>query len=150
MLLPVPSNRQKAAYRLNRSTAATPPGLGGSAMPGSAGGVVTNGTTYREIVATAGSAKIRARILTVTATGTLNIKPVAPQGASAIDESVMAAGGNIDTTKVTAYSTGTGTAAVAAATEQKVDLDLYGENYVMIEFVCSATGTITWLDVNQV
>ena len=57
--------------------------------------------------------------------------------------------GFVDPLKVTAYATGTGTAAVAAATEVKVDVALLGESWVMVEFVCTATGTITWCDVCQ-
>jgi hypothetical protein len=116
-------------------------------MPGSTGGAVLNGTTYRQIVNVAGCNNVRARILTVGATGTLNIKPIRPVAAAPNDESVIGLDGEIDTTKVTAYATGTATAPVVAATELKVDLGLLGENYVMIEFVCTANGTITFCDV---
>lgn len=149
--LQVPNNRQRPASRFGRSTtAAAPLGLQGVQFPGSTGGTVTSGVTYREVVACAGSARIRVRIKTATATGTLTVSPVGPMGLTAIDESVMAADGTIDPTKVLAYTTGTGTAAVAAATETKVDLDLYGENYVLVEFACTLTGTITWCDQSQV
>lgn len=150
MLLPIPNNRCRPAYRLNRSTtAAVSPGLQGSLMPGSTGGTVANGTTYREIVAVPNATNVRVRLLTVGATGTLNVKPVAPIAAVATDESVMDKNAFIDPLKVTAYATGTGTSAVVAATEVKVDLALMGENYVMVEFVCTANGTVTWCDVSQ-
>lgn len=150
-LLPVPNDRSRPAYRLNRSTAAAPaPGLQGSSMPGSTGGAVTNGNTYSEVIAVTGAARVRVRIKTVTATGTLNVIPIAPQGLLSTDESVMAASGTIDPAKVLNYATGTGTVAVAAATEAKVDLDLYGESYALVQFVCSANGTITFVDVSQV
>jgi hypothetical protein len=102
--LPIPSNRNRYGYRLNRSTTATPPGLQGSAMPASTGGAVTNGTTYSEVVAVAGAAKgARAPQDRGTATGTLNIKPIAPVAATAGDETVMDKNGNIDPTKILAY-----------------------------------------------
>lgn len=116
-------------------------------MPGSTGGAVLNGTTYRQIVNVSGCNNIRARLLTVGATGTLNIKPIRPVATNPNDESVIGLDGEIDTTKVVAYGTGTGTVAVVAATEVKLDLALLGENYVMIEFVCTANGSITWCDV---
>ena len=119
-------------------------------MPGTTGGAVTNGTTYREIVACPGSARLRVRILTATATGTLNLKPVAPMALTATDESVSDKTGFIDPAKVVVYATGTATGAVAAGTETKVDLDCYGENYVMVEFICTATGSVVWCDISQV
>jgi hypothetical protein len=143
-----PHIRTRPHYGLNKSTtAATNPGLQGSAMPGSTGGTVANGTTYRQVVPVAGCNSIRVRLLTVGATGTLNLKPIRPVPAAPNDESVVGLGGEIDPTKVTAYGTGTGTAAVVAATELKVDLALNGENYVLVEFVCTANGTITFCDV---
>lgn len=146
--LATPQIRTRPHYGLNRSTtAASNPGLQGSAMPGSTGGAVTNGTTYRQVVATAGCDNIRLRFLTVGATGTLNIKPIRPQGASPTDESVVGADGSVDPTKVTAYGTGTGTVPVVAATEVKLELALFGENYCLIEFVCTANGSITWADI---
>lgn len=150
MLLPVPNVRARPAVRLNRSTtAATNPGLQGSAAPGSTGGTVASGTTYREVVAVPNAVNVRVRLLTVGATGTLNVKPVAPFAATSTDESAFSGTGFIDPSKVTAYATGTGTAAVAAATEVKVDLATMGENYVLVEFVCTANGSITWCDVSQ-
>lgn len=150
--LKIPTIRPRHAVRLNKPTAVSL-GLQGSAVPGSGGGVVTNAVTYREIVACPGASQIRVRILTdAVATGTLNVKPIAPIQVSAaglVDETVQAANGTIDPLKVTAYSTGTGTVAVLANTEAKVDLALFGENYVMIEYVCSATGVLTWVDVSM-
>lgn len=146
--LPVPAIRSRVAVRLNRATtAASQPGLGGAGTPSGHSGAVVNGTTYREVVAVAGANNVRARLLTTTATGTLNVKPVAPIAATATDESVMDRTGWVDPSKVTAYSTGTGTAAVAAGTEVKVDVALFGENYVLIEFVCTVSGTLNWCDV---
>jgi hypothetical protein len=101
-------------------------------------------------VAVAQSARVRVRIKTATATGTLNVKPIAPIGLLPTDEAVQLADGTIDPAKVLAYTTGTGTAAVSAGTETKVDVDLYGENYVLVEFVCTLTGTLTFCDVSQV
>lgn len=145
--LPLPSNRQKYAYRLNYPTASG--GLQGSNTETAPTATITNGQTYSEVVCTAGAAKIRARILCAGAgAGTLNIKPIAPTATTATDESVMAGSGFIDPAKVRKYSTGTGTGAVAAVTEVKVDLDLYGENYCLVEFVCSATGTLVFCDVS--
>jgi hypothetical protein len=80
-------------------------------MPGSTGGAVANGTTYRQIVNVAGCNNIRARLLTVGATGTLNIKPIRPVAHAPNDESVIGLDGEIDPTKVTAYGTGTATVA---------------------------------------
>lgn len=116
-------------------------------MPGSTGGAVVNGTTYRQIVNVSGCNNIRVRLLTVGATGTLNLKPIRPVATLPNDESVIGLDGEIDTTKVTAYATGVGTVAVVAATEVKLDLALLGENYVMVEFVCTGNGSITWADV---
>lgn len=148
MKLQNPQTKVRPHFGLNRPTnAASFPGLQGSAMPGSTGGTVVNGTTYRELVAVAGCNSIRVRLLTVGATGTLNVKPIRPVGATATDESVVGIGGVIDTTKVQAYTTGTGTAAVVAATEVKIDLALTGENYVLVEFVCTGNGSITFADV---
>lgn len=119
-------------------------------MPGSTGGVCTSGITYREVVAVPNATNVRVRILCAGAgAGTLNVKPIAPIATAVTDESVQDKNGWIDPSKVTAYATGTGTGAVAAVTEVKVDLALMGENYILIEFVCSATGTITWCDVSQ-
>jgi hypothetical protein len=80
--LATPRIRTRPHYGLNRSTtAAANPGLQGSAMPGSTGGVVANGTTYREVVATLAATTFACGLLTVGATGTLNIKPIRPHGA---------------------------------------------------------------------
>lgn len=148
--IPVPTIRARPAQRLGRPTNASPaPGLQGSQFPGSTGGAVTNGSTYSEVVACPGANAIRARILTTTATGTLNVTPIAPYASTAIDESARQASGFIDPAKVQKYTTGTGTAAVSAGTEQKVDLTLFGESYVLVEFVCAATGSINWCDVCQ-
>lgn len=116
-------------------------------MPGSTGGAVLNGTTYREVVAVAGCDNIRARLLTVGATGTLNIKPIRPQGLSATDESVVDQYGDVDTTKVNPYATGVATVPVVAATEVKLELALFGESYVLVEFICTANGSITFADI---
>jgi hypothetical protein len=147
MKLNQPRIRPHPSYGLNRSTTAAPPGLQGSAMPGSTGGAVLNGTTYRQIVNVSGCNNIRARILTVGATGTLNLKPIRPVATAPNDESVIGLDGEVDPTKVTAYGTGAATAPVVAATELKLDLALLGENYVMVEFVCTANGSITWCDI---
>ena len=152
MRLAQPSTDIRLARRLNRSTTASvSPGLqGASATPDGSGGAVTNGTTYRELVPCAASSRLRVRLLTVTATGTLNVKLVAPIAASITDESATAASGFVDPAKVTAYPTGSGSVSVSAGTEAKVDVDLYGENYALIEFVCSLNGIITYCDVSQV
>ena len=150
MKLPIPNVRSRPAYRLNRSTtAATSPGLQGSAADASTGGTVANATTYSEVVACPNAVGIRVRLLTVGATGTLNLKPVAPVAALATDESVSDKNGFIDPAKVTKYATGGATVAVVAATEVKLDLALQGENFVLVEFVCTANGTITWCDFCQ-
>lgn len=150
MLLPIPNVRNRPNYRLNRSTtAAISPGLQGSAMLGSSGGTVLNATTYREIVAVPNATTVRVRLLTVGSTGTLNIKPIAPLALVVTDESATDKNGFIDPLKAVPYATGGATVAVVAATEVKLDLALSGENYVMIEFVCSANGSITWCDVCQ-
>jgi hypothetical protein len=149
MKLPVPDTRVRVAQRLNKPTSAN--GLQGSATPDAPTATVTSGQTYSEVVACPGSARIRVRILTGGAgAGTLNVKPIAPVATLATDESVLTADGRVNPAKVTIYGTGTGTAAVAAATETKVDLDLYGENYVLVQFVCTGTGTLVWCDVSQV
>ena len=149
MKLPIPNDRPRPAYRLNHSTTAASPGLQGSATEQSTGGAVLSGTTYRELVAVPNATNVRVRLLTATATGTLNVKPVAPVAATSTDESVMDKTGFIDPLKVMAYATGTGTAAVSAGVEQKVDLALFGENYILVEFVCTLNGTLTWCDVCQ-
>lgn len=149
-LLPVPNVRNRPAYRLNRSTiAAVSPGLQGSAAIGGSGGAVTNAVTYREVVAVPNAVQVRVRLLTATATGTLNIKPIAPVAVTPTDESAFDKNAFIDPLKVTAYTTGGATVAVVAGTEVKLDLSLFGENYVLVEFVCSATGSITWCDFSQ-
>ena len=148
MKLPVPDPRVRVAQRLNKPTTAN--GLQGSATVTSPTATVTNGQTYSEVVAVPGSARVRVRIKTATATGTLNVKPIAPVATSPTDESVLTADGRVDASKVQAYATGTGTAAVSAGTETKVDLDLYGENFVLVEFVCTLTGTLVFCDVVQV
>jgi hypothetical protein len=149
MKLPVPDPRTRVAQRLNKPTTAN--GLQGSATVTAPTATVTSGQTYSEVVACPGSARIRVRILTGgSGAGTLNIKPIAPVAASPTDESVLAADGSISPAKVTAYSTGTATAAVTAATETKADLDLYGENFVLVQFVCTTTGTLVFADVSQV
>lgn len=153
MRLPSPNVRARPAFRLSRSSAGAQgakPGLQGSAVPGSTGGTCTSGVTYREVVAVLNATNVRVRILTAGGgAGALNVIPIAPVAILSTDESTQDATGWIDPTKVTPYGTGTGTAAVVSATEQKVDLALMGESYVLVEFVCSGTGTITWCDVSQ-
>jgi len=151
MRLQTPDASPKLAQRLQRSTtASTAPGLGGTATVQGLAGTVAASSTYSQVVACAGSARLRVRIKTATATGTLNVKPIAPLAASPKDESAVAADGTIDPAKVTAYTTGTGTVSVSAGVEANVDLDLYGENHVLVEFVCTLDGTITYCDVSQV
>ena len=150
MKLPVPNVRARPAYRLNRSTtAAVSPGLQGSAVESGTGGAVLAATTYREVIACPNATNVRVRLLTNTATGTLNVKPVAPVAVSPTDESVVDKTGFVDPAKVTAYATGIGTAAVSAATEVKVDVALMGENYVLVEYVTALAGSIVWCDVSQ-
>ena len=149
MKLPTPDPRPRVAQRLNRPT--TSNGLQGSATATAPTATITSGQTYSEVVAVPGSARVRVRILTAGAgAGTLNVKPIAPVAATPTDESVLLKDGTIDPSKVTVYGTGTGTAAVSAATETKVDLDLYGENFILVQFVCSATGTLVFCDCSQV
>lgn len=148
--IPIPTIRARVAQRLGRSTGASPgPGLQGSNFPGSAGGTVANGSTYSEVVACAGANAVRVRLLTATATGTLNLVPVAPMAATSTDESARQATGFIDPAKVTAYATGGATVAVVAGTEVKLDLTMFGESYVLVQFVCSANGTIVFCDISQ-
>jgi hypothetical protein len=148
MKLPVPNVRARPAYRLNWPTLKN--GLQGSATEAGALGTITSGQTYREVVAVPNAVSVRVRILTAGgAAGTLNVKPVAPVGLLSTDESVVDKTGFIDPAKVTAYTTGIGTAAVVSATEQKVDLALQGESFVLVEFVASGTGTLVWCDVSQ-
>jgi hypothetical protein len=148
--LPVPSNRIKPAYRLNYPTSSN--GLQGSATATAPTATITNGQTYSEVVCTAGAAKVRVRILCAgSAAGTLTVSPIAPEGLVASDESVMAANGRIDPAKIRAYTTGASSAtAVAAVTETKVDLDLYGENYCLVSFLASGTGTLVFCDISTV
>lgn len=148
--LPTPDLKPRLAQRLLGITTGTNPGLGGSNTPFGATGAVTGSTTYSQVVATAGSARIRVRILTATATGTLNVIPIAPMGATSTDEATYNANGKIDTSKITPYATGTGTVSVSAGTEANVDLDLYGENHCLVQFVCTLSGTIAFVDVSQV
>lgn len=103
------------------------------ASPGLAVGVAFGNTDVRsELVATAGSARIRVRILTASAGGTIQIIPMATDG-------------------TTEHTTGASAAtAVVAGTEMNVDLDLYGENLCKIEFVGGGTGTITYVEIAQV
>ena len=149
MKLPVPDPRVRVAQRLNTPT--TSNGLQGSATVTAPTATITSGQTYQEVVAVPGSARVRVRTLTAgSGAGTLYVKPIAPVAASPTDESVLTKDGHVDPSKVQAYATGTGTAAVTAATEAKVDLDLYGENFILVQFVCSATGTLVFVDVSQV
>lgn len=100
------------------------------------GAAFDNTDELREIVPVGGSARVRVRIK-ATNTGNLLVSPVGPdfqRGQSGY----------------TVYTTGaSASTAVAADTEVKVDVDLYGENYVEVLFTGTATGVITFLDVSQ-
>lgn len=108
--------------------------------PGLGVGVAFENTNVRsEVVATHGSARIRARIKTAAAGGTIQLIPLGP------DYNPETGTGGTEYTSGVSAST-----AVVAATEMNVDLDLYGENFVLVKFVGSGTGTITYCDVSQV
>ena len=113
-----------------------------------AGTSLASGSSKSRVVCVAGLARVRVRIKTATVGGTLNVIPIRPIGT---DDTAVSAAGEISAAKVTEYTTGTGTATVTAGTEQKVDLDLYGESYVLVELEYTAgAGTITFCDISGI
>lgn len=150
MKLPIPNIRPYQQHSFNRSTtAALYPGLQGSLVPGSTGGAVTNGTTYRECIAIAGASQVTARLKTATAVGTLTITPIRLLAANdPNDQGIYLPDGTIDTTKIQKYGTGATTpVSVAAGTEVTATLTPCGEAYCVVEFAVTTSGTLLYCDV---
>lgn len=122
------------------------PGLQGSLVPNTDGGFVLNTITYRELVKCGGSSTLTTRILTATAAGTLTVTPARLLAVVPTDEGIYQPSGAVDTTKVQKYTTGAITAAVTAGTEVLLTITLGGEAYCLVEFACTTSGTISYVD----
>ena len=112
-----------------------------------AGTAFTNAQILYEIIPVFGSFRTRIRAKTATAGATLNVYFVDPNFdvTQADGASPVAYGSLVGTI----YTTGGGTATLTAGTESKIDIDLYGEGFMLIELVGSGSGTITFIDVSQ-
>jgi hypothetical protein len=110
-----------------------------------AGAATSNGGILYEIVPTRGSSRMRVRIKTATNGGSIDLIPVGPD----FDPDQTVAFGSLTGTL---YTSGLPTqVGVTAGTETKIDLELYGENYVIVKFTGTVgAGTITFVDVSQV
>lgn len=149
MKLPIPSTeRTNPPISFNRPTSAEEyPGLQGSAVPGSAGGTVVDGTIYRECLKVAGHPYAKIRLLTESAAGTLSIKPARMYPVDdPNDQGIYQPDGTVDTSKIYAYATGSVSAPVEAGVEVELEIDLSGEAYVLVEFDCSTAGNIVFCD----
>lgn len=112
-----------------------------------AGSATSNGGIQYECIPVAGALRMRVTILTATNGGTLDVIRMGPDFSPDQLSPTPPAYAAIVGTK---YTTGNGTAAVTAGTEAKIDLDLYGESYVLVKFTGSVgAGTISYCDVGQ-
>lgn len=123
------------------TTAADFKGLG-------AGGAVTAGQTYREVIAVSGALRVVVALLPGASAGTLNIKPVSSLVAL---EGLGSGLGSINPASVKLYSSAgvVGTGAVSANTEASIKYDNYGWDYLCIEYVCTTSGTLGSVEVAQ-
>lgn len=130
-----------------RSPGMTPRGIYRCQNGLAAGTATANGTTIYEIVPVSGALRIRVRIKTATNGGTLDVFGLGPD----FDLTQAQAGVAYGSLTGTIYSTGNPTqVVVAAGTESKADIDLYGEEYVVLKFSgTTGAGTITYVDVSQ-
>lgn len=115
-----------------------------------AGTATSNGGIIYEVVPVFGSARLRVRIKVATNGGTLDVIPIGPDFDMTSPGAVSGATAFASLTG-TQYTTGGSTGnAVTAGTELKVDLDLYGEAYVLLKYTGSTgAGSITYVDVSQ-
>ena len=104
------------------------------------GAAFDNTDVLQQLVPTSGSARLRVRIKTATAGGTLDIVLYGPD--TDPDRATLTG---------TGYTTGNPTqVTVSSGTEAKIDVDLYGENFALVKFTGTGTGTVTYADVSQV
>lgn len=110
-----------------------------------AGAATSNGGVLWEAIAVRGSARVRARILTATNGGTIDLVFVGPNFDPGTPTAAYA---SIVGTK---YTTGNPTqVAVTAGTEATIVADCYGEGYLLVVFTGSVgAGVITFCDVSQ-
>lgn len=115
-----------------------------------AGTATSNGGIIYEVVPVFGSARLRVRIKVATNGGTLDVIPLGPDF-DMTSAGVVAGSTAFASLTGTQYATGGSTAnAVTAGTELKVDLDLYGDAYVLLKYTGSVgAGSITFVDVSQ-
>ena len=115
-----------------------------------AGAATANGVVIYEVVPVFGSARVRVRIKVATNGGTLDVIPVGPDF-DVTSAGVVAGSTAFGSLVGTQYATGGSTSnAVTAGTELKVDLDLYGETYLLLKYTGSTgAGSITYVDVAQ-
>ncbi len=93
-----------------------------------------------------GAARLRIRIKTVTQGGTLDAFFVGPD--FRVEQLPATAYASL---VGTVYATGGGDqATVTAGTEANMDVDVWGEGYVLLKFTGGGTGTIGFVDVSQV
>ena len=113
-----------------------------------AGASLASGTSVSEVVCVAGCARVRVH-LKASLGGTLSlafVRPIASDGA--IDGN-----GNVDASKVTAYTSGNPTdVTVTADTGAEIHADIYGESYALVTYTYTATASksITYADVSAV
>ena len=115
-----------------------------------AGTATSNGGVIYEIVPIFGSSRVRVRIKVATNGGSLDVIPVGPD--FDVTSNGAVAGSTAFASLVgTQYTTGGSTSnAVTAGTELKVDLDIYGESYLLLKYTGSTgAGSITYVDVCQ-
>lgn len=101
-----------------------------------------NAQVLWEIVPVFGSANARIRALVTGAGATLDVFGVGPD----FDVDQVVAFGSI---VGTVYTTGAGTAALVAGTENKVDVTLFGEGYLLVRLTGGGAGVISFIDVCQ-
>lgn len=110
-----------------------------------AGQAFANTNVRYEVVCVSGMQKVVARIKTASAGGTLDIFFIGPD----VDIAALLAGDVAYASIVgTIYTTGNATqGAVVAGTEQTVNANCNGEDYCVVKFTGTGTGTITYCDM---
>lgn len=126
----IPSAECRPPFRLKKALAA--------------GTVFTSGQVAYEIVRVFNS--VNARIRTKgTQAYTIDVIPLGPDA----DQDFAQVAANLANLQ-TQYTTGTGTAAVIANTESKVDMTLMGEGYLLVRVTWGGTGgTLNFVDLCQ-
>lgn len=111
------------------------------------GNTFANTNVLYETAKVQGAARLRVRIKTASAGGTLDVFFVGPD----FDLTQPLSGVAYASLTGTIYATGNGAqATVAAGTENKVDVDCYGEGYALIKFTATGTGSVTFCDWSAV